>query len=257
MDPVKNFFKTLSDYFIIGKTGPRLKNNGGVLEVKDTADSVLATVRVAKIGTSPNNSDAPSLLDLRARVPAIQFSFAGASAPSAGVNTNKFGFCHTTGGSYTANDVVFDDGTTLNKIPATYCLHITTSSAVSGTVSLIANGFYALESGSYVLKGDGTSTSSGIIQVIEISYVYTDTTKDSTTSIPNGARVVRVENRVDVAFNNGSPTIAVVVNGGTPLTILATTESDQKTAAQYENLGVVDVGASNAGVVRYCNSRFR
>ena len=101
-----------------------------------------------------------------------------------------------------------------------------------------------------MLKGDGSGTSTGVDQCIEIAYTYSDTTKDSTTTLANGARVTRVENRVDVAFNSGSPTIAVAVNGGTPLTIMATTESDVKTAGQYENLAITDVGSANAGAIR-------
>ena len=44
--------------------------------------------------------------------PNIEFGFAGGSALVPGDNETLFGFCHTSGGLYTAGDVVYDDGTT-------------------------------------------------------------------------------------------------------------------------------------------------
>lgn len=239
---------TLENLFKIGKSGIAIKNNAGVAEIKNAGDSALATLRAAQVGASPNLNDVTTYLDTTGLIPNIEFGFAGASAPTAGTNTGKFGFCHTSGGSYTAGAVVYDDGTSLIAVNSTKGL--TTKSAITGTISLIANGFYMKEGSSFVLKGDGSGTSTGMVQAIELAYTFGSTTVDSTTNVPNGARVVRVENVVGTAFNGTSPTVAVTVNGSTPITIMATTESDLTTANQYESLAVTDIAAVNEGKAR-------
>ena len=68
--------------------------------------------------------------------------------------------------------------------------------------------------------------------------------------IPDGARVTRVVVVVEVAFNGASPTVGAVVNGGTPLTIWQTSDSNLKLTNQYEDNEVKKVAAANEGVVR-------
>lgn len=249
MGLMTNILGTLSQLFKIGgKSGIAIKNNSGVAEIKNAGDTALATLRAAQVGASPNLNDVATYFDAMGVDPNIEFGFAGASAPTAGTNTGKFGFCHTSGGSYTAGDVVYDDGTSLIKSNVTK--GFTTKSAITGTISLIANGVYKKEGSSFVLKGDGSGTSTGMVLAIELAYTFGSTTVDSTTNIPANARVVRVENVVGTAFNGTSPTVAVTVNGSTPVTIMATTESDLTTVNQYESLAVTDIAAANEGKAR-------
>ena len=248
MGLIQNLRGIIGDIFQIGKSGPNIKNNNDVIEFRNNSDSDYSVARTKQIQVGASISDIPTLLDLYGVVPYIEYSFAGASAPSAGTNTNQFGFCHTTGGAYTAGDVVYDNGTALLKLNVVK--HLTTKAAVTGTISLIANGFYTKDGASWVLKGDGSGTSTGMEQVIEISYTYSSTNVDSTTSIANGARITRVENVVTTPFNGTSPTLEVKVNGSTPLTVMNTTLSDLKVANQYQQLEIAEVNASNAGVVR-------
>jgi hypothetical protein len=181
----------------------------------------------------------------------ISFSFTGASPPSPGDNTGKFGFAHTSGGSYTAGDVVYDSGTALLKIPVSVCTMLTTGVAVSGTVSLIDNGLYALEDGSWTLKGDGGSSSTGLQRVISVAWVGTGgaTSVSSTTAIPSGAIVTRVANKVTTGLD-GSGTILVVVDGTADETILATADSDSATVGEYENYEKHVITSGNEGVVK-------
>lgn len=248
MGLIQNLRGIIGDIFQIGKSGPNIKNNSGVIEFKNNADNDYAVARTKQIQAGASIADIPTLLDAYGIVPFIEYSFAGASAPSPGANTSKFGFCHTTGGSYTAGDVVYDSGTALLKLNVVK--HLTTKASVTGTISLIANGFYTKDGSSWVLKGDGSGASAGVEQVIELSYTYSSTNVDSTTSIANGARVVRVENVVTTPFNGTSPTLEVKVNGGTPLTVMSTTLSDLKVANQYQQLEITEVGPTNAGVAR-------
>lgn len=248
MGLIQNLRGIIGNIFQIGKSGPNIKNNSDVIEFRNNADNDFAVARTKQIQAGANLADIPTILDTYGVIPFIEYSFTGASAPSPGANTSKFGFCHTTGGSYTAGDVVYDNGTSLIKLNVVK--HLTTKASVTGTISLIANGFYSKDGSSWVLKGDGSGTSTGMEQVIELSYTYSSTNVDSTTSIANGARITRVENVVSTPFNGTSPTIEVKINGGTPLIVMGTTLSDLKVANQYQQMEISEVGASNAGVVR-------
>ncbi len=93
------------------------------------------------------------LYELQSRIADIEYSFSGVSAPSPGSNTNSFGLCHTTGGLYTAGEVVYDDGISLLIVSPTIVKHLTTRSAISGGISLQANGVYCNQAGTWILKG--------------------------------------------------------------------------------------------------------
>lgn len=231
-----------------GPSGVNLKHNSGALDVRNANDNDYATLRAKQIQSAADINDVATKLDLLGNCPNIEFSFAGDSVPSAGTNGGKFGFCHTSGGTYTAGEIIYDNSTSVIKINDVR--RLTTTTAVSGTISLIANGYYAKEGSSWVLKGDGTGVSTGVVRTIEVSYAYSDSTILSTTSIPTGSRVVRVENVVTATFNGTSPTVLAEVNGSTPLSIFATTDSDLKSANQYESMEVKDILSTNAGVVK-------
>lgn len=249
MSLFKKLFGTTEATFQVGGTaGARIKNSSAVMEVRNAADDAYAKLRALLIQTSNGINDVPTLLDAQGKV--IQFSFAGATPPAAGVNTGKFGFCHTTGGSYTANDVIYDTGAALLVLPRESCKVIYSSSAVTGTVSLSANGVYGWESTAYVLKGDGAATDTGFVKCIKVAYTKDSGNVDSTASVPSGAYVVRVINFVSTLFNGTAPTMLATIQGSSPLTIMATADSNLKLANQYEVEDVGVVGATETGVVR-------
>lgn len=245
-----NITGVISNLFKIGKDESlAVKNNSGIAEFRNGADNAYAVLRAKELQSGFGLNDTVTALDAKGIVPLVEFSFTGASAPAGGANSNKFGFCHTAGGSYSTGDVVYDNGTALVKV--VLVSGVMTTTAITGTISLVANGMYAKEGSSYVLKGDGTGATTGVQRVIALPLVFgSSATVDSSTSLPNGTVVNRVEVAVSQAFNGTSPTLAVVVNGSTPLTVMATTDNNLKTANQYETLEVKTVGATNAGVVR-------
>lgn len=249
MSLFKNFGGIFGSTFQIGGTaGAKLKNSSAVLEARNAADNDYAKLRALRIQTSPGINDIPVVVDTMAKV--IQFSFDGASAPAAGTNTGKFGFCHTTGGSYTAADVVYDTGAVLLVMARETCKIIVTTDAVSGTVSLNADGIYGWEGSAYVLKGDGAATDTGFVKCIKLDITKDSTNVDSTTSIPDGASVIRTSVRVDTVFNGTAPTVAVTVQGSSPVSLMTTGENNLKAANQYDNEDIIDIGATGTGVVR-------
>jgi hypothetical protein len=246
-----------NSFGIGGPSGPKLHNTSGNIELRDTTDVNLATGRAARIiASGAAISDLPTLLDLMGNLAVIEFAFDGATPPDAGDNTAKFGFVHTTGGGFTAGQVVYDTGTALLLLPTEVAKHLTTALTVTGTISLINNGLYSLDNGSWILKGDGNATSEGTLRVVEVAYSHADTTKSSTTAIPTGARIVRVSNNVMISFagGTGARTLQVVIDGATIDTeILAVADSDLSAAAEnYVKEAVVKVDGTivEPGVVK-------
>jgi hypothetical protein len=230
-------------------SGPQVKDNSDVIEFRNAADDNYVIGRVLRLGTSPGINDIATKIDSETKV--IEYSFAGATPPSAGDNTGKYGFCHTTGGSYTAADVIYDTGAALLVVPRASCKIIATNtSAVSGTVSLNASGVYAWVSTAYILVGDGSSAQANTLQAIKVAITHaTGATADSTATIPDGAVVVRVICDVTTLFNTAA-TVAVTANGSSPVTLMSTAQNDLTKANQYEVEDAVAITSTGAGVVR-------
>lgn len=236
---------------INGPDGAGIKESSGVLELRNAADDDYAVGRAADVPSSGSNlKDLVNLLMLRGRVADIEFSFDGGSPPSASANTNKFGFCHTAGGSYSAGDIVFDTGTALQILPSDVATHLTSRSAVSGTISLIQNGLYAREGATWTLKGDGTPTQQGHELVIEVDYAYTDTTVSSTAQVPDGAVVTRVTNEVEAAFDGSAPAVQVDIDGTADETVMAPADSKPKKVNEYSVPQQTAIGSGTTGPVK-------
>jgi hypothetical protein len=246
----------MGDLFQInGPDGPQIKDTSGVIEAKNFDDSAFTQVRVADSpgGTGAALKDAINVLLGRSRLALIQFSFNGSGPPAPGANTNKFGICHTTNGGYTQGQIYYDSGTALVLIPNDVAAHITTTAAITGAQSFIANGLYAREGAGWVLKGDVVGAATGLVRTIEVPYSYTDdgTPVLSTTVIEAGARVLRAWNKVETAFNAGTPTVLVDIDGSvTDEVLMATTDSKPKKANTYLVPEIVLIIADSEGPVR-------
>jgi len=244
---------TLKNRFQIGKGSTRvdISNNAGVFEVIDTADGLIyARVKATNDNATPNQNDVVSFLDLQAKLTLISFDFAGGSVPSPAANTGLFGFCHTSGGIYTAGQVVFDTGSAI--VVLRHTTHLTTTTAITGTISLLTNGFYALQSGTWTLKGDGSSGGepTGTVKQVVIPFIYTNTFVSSSTNIPSGSYILTVKVTKSVAWNGTAPTVLVAIQGSSPLTVLATADSDLTSTIEDVSLDTFKVGGTNAGNVR-------
>jgi len=242
-----------SETLQIGLSGNQVKNDTDGLAVRNEADNANKNMVVARPQGASQDVHAATYLDVKERALLIEFSFNGGSPPSPGANTGKYGFCHTSGGSYSAGAIYLDTGAALTTVPLYKMQEMLTTTAVSGTVSLIANGYYIAQTASapytWTLKGDGTGSNTGVSKSIKVAVTATAGNFDSTTSIPTGARILRVWTNVTTAYNNNA-TIQVQINGGTPLVVQATTENRPSKINLYQNTPWADVAAGNAGVVR-------
>ncbi len=230
-----------------GTSGVNVKDNSGVVEMRNSGDTDFVTSRSSNIQLSNTINDNITLLEV---IHEITFSFTGGSPPSPGANTNAYGICHTTGGSYSAGDVVYDNGSSLITVLPGRKKCIFTTTAISGTVSFNANGVYIGLGTSWSLKGDGTPTNSGFVKIVEVDYNYTNVTVDSTTQLVSGSVVLQTSNVIVTPFNGPSPSTIVTVNGSSPLTLLAAGDSNPAVSAQYLSDEQIGVGVTNAGSIR-------
>jgi len=245
-----NTLGTLQTTYEIGKANKtKLKNNSGVLELRNTGDSAYLIFRSleANSTSSPNDNDIITFFDVKSSDVLIEFDFDGASAPAGGTNTGKYGFCFTTGGAFTQGKVYYDTGSALLEVK--HVTKLATTTAVSGTISLNANGIYYKQAGTWTLKGDGASSGTGNKKVIKLSFAYTDTSVNSTTSLANGTQIDKITVVKLVAFNGTAPTLAIKVDGATDLPILATADNDLKSTTTDVSLDAYLVESANAGVV--------
>lgn len=252
MSLFRNLIGTTKTLFHIGgPSGNLLKNVADGLSVRNSTDASLQNLSV-KAASGASGDHATSYMDLKDANALISFSFDGASAPSAGSNTGTYGFCHTTGGAYTNGEVYYDTGTELRLIKIAAGSTIASGSAVTGDVSLVANGIYCAHSSSapytWTLKGDGTNGGTGLVKVIEIP-IGTSASYSSTSGIADGAEVLWAKLRVTTPYSSGA-TIGAVVDGTTDLTIISSADVDAESADTYFiDIDDGSVTASNEGVV--------
>lgn len=253
-----NIFKVIKgvmgDIFQIGgPSGNQIKTVGDGLAVRDSSDSNPLNLTV-KQATGLVSGHSTAWQDLRDVNPLIEFSFAGSSPPGTGANAGTYGFCHTSGGAYNAGQIYYDTGATLLATKVFVGMTINTSSVVTGTISLIANGIYVAHTSSapftWTLKGDGAADSAGYVKQIKLALTTAASTV-STTSIPSGAKVLEVSTDVEVAYNNAA-TLEVIVDGSVSnLTVQSSAENSLLTAAVYKSEPIdLTVNANTEGPIR-------
>lgn len=243
---------TMASFFHIGgPTGPGIARSSSKLQARNAANNAMANLEVADPSA---DTDAATYLATKRRVYLIEFSFDGASPPSPGDNTGKYGLCHTSGGGYTAGAVYYDDGASVAVVAVYKSQVIVTTDAVTGTVSLVADGLYVAETGSapytWTLKGDGAPAATGMMKFVELTLAQ-DATLDSTTDVPDGARVMFVSCDVTTGYTAGG-TIAVTIEGSSPVTVMSSAagDIDPQTIGGYGIEPRAAIGATGTGKVR-------
>ena len=224
-------------FHIGGPSGPAWKRSTNDIQARNTGDTVMANVQVA---AATADAHATTYLDLKRRCYLIEWNFDGGGVvPPPGTNTGKYGFCHTSGGGYTAGQVYYDDGAAIVVATVYKMGQLMATTAVTGTVSLIANGVYIAQTAAapftWTLKGDGTLVYTGLLQSIRIPLLLVPAT--STTVIPTSSKVMRVYTNVTTPYSGGT-TIEVAIGAEV---LQATTENDPTVAAAYKNDPLHDV----------------
>lgn len=253
-DVFKNFVGTMKSFFRVGgPTGNGIKNEVDGLGVRNSDDSAYQNVRI-KQATGSVDEHGVNWRDLRDQTTLMQFAFDGGSPPSPGSNTGAYGICHTSGGTYSAGQVYYDNGSELVPVKLFVGAMIATGSAVSGTINLVANGVYVAHSASapynWTLKGDGAPQAIGYVRRIRIP-IDTSASKTSTTSIPADAQVLEVVTEIENPYDNNAE-ISVVIDGSvSDMTIQPSNEINPAVAAIYSSEGQDEmVDSDTEGPVR-------
>lgn len=111
-------------------------------------------------------------------------------------------------------------------------------------------GINAVPVGNKDLKIAGYVAAPGLLKVVEVPFVHTDTTVDSGIVVPDGAVVTRVTIEVSVDFDGTAPVAAVTINGSSPVTVMTTAQNDLTLPGQYTVNVIEPIGATGEGEVR-------
>ncbi len=264
MNVFHNIYGIMAQTFrLSGPSGPRLKaavsrGTTSPIELRNNADTAYVTGRALRIQQAGSDlADLTTLFDNEARVVDVQFSFAGASAPAAGANSAKFGFCHTSGGAYSAGDVVYDNAASIIVVPQHVAMHLTTRDAISGTISMSANWLYArVGFGNSWQKKCDASGAEGAMFVIEIPFAHDNANPSSTTALTDGMRIHRQVVEVTEAFSGagGAVGFSASMEADDSITFDGRlsegyNEADVNFAFQYEKSEIINITSANAGVI--------
>jgi hypothetical protein len=244
----------IGSFFKIGFNGHAIQEHTDGLAIRNNAVDADANLVVARPQGTNKDTHAATFADVKERATLVEFGFDGGSPPAAGTNTGKYGFCHTSGGTWNAGELAYDDGVTLAAVIPYKMMVLMTKVSVAGTVNLIDEGIYIAESAaapySWILKGDGTPNYTGVERVIAIPVTSTAGNFDATTAVPENGVITRVSVKVTTPYDNDS-TITVLIHGSVgDLTVQATTENNAEVADTYETGNYEVVTADQAGPPR-------
>lgn len=216
---------TLRDFFHVGgPTGPGLKNNAGVMQVRNSDDSAFARLQV---GTPTTDQDAVTKLyadTLEKPLIVKRQADCSASIP-ANTATRGFVVVTTAGSGAVIGDVLYDDGSaagTMTILTAVEgrCIAIT-DALTGGTITFETDSLYVWDAdgGSWLKIGDVGSVT-GAVRVIR--FAVGTATADSASQIPANARIVEARLVVGTVYNAGT-TIRIGPVGGTAGLVLDST----------------------------------
>jgi len=234
----KNFIGTMSSFMQIGgPSGPRLKNNAGVIQSRNSDDTDFVRLQVA---TPSADEDAVTKLyadTLEKPLIIGRQANTSASIPS---NTASRGFVvvTTAGTGAVLGDILYDDGSSTGTMSILSAIEgrtiAVTDALTGGTIEFDPDSIYIWDDdGTQWIKIGDIGSVTGANRIIRFS--LSTATVDSTTAIPANARITQTWVDITTAYNAGA-TIQVGRAGGTVDLLQTTTDN----VAQFENTYVKD-----------------
>lgn len=213
----------------LGKAGPRIKNNGGVVEHKNAADNAFAIVR----GADPVGFDdvvTKRYLETRANV-YVTGQIDGTTPPA--VVVGAVYMATTTGGTYTAGRLYYGEGAAWIEVTPTDGLTISITTALSGgTLTFTADHRYLWDGAAWSDIGPG-AVASKLVKTDRATLAFgTSSPLNIGLALPTNAVVTKFIVNVTQVFNGTAPTVSFGVSGAVA-ELGATTESDLKTVGTY------------------------
>lgn len=192
----------------LGKDGSRIKENAGVVEFRDNADSAFVKVR----GDHPvdeNDFVTKRYLETRANV-IVTGQIDGGAPPAAGTAGRVF-ICTTAGGVYNLNSLYYDNGTSWEEIAPIEGMSIKiTDDLTGGTVEFIGDHIYVWDAdgGTWVDIGPAPAEAA-VIKHASITLTEADTGANLIKQIPANAFLTRVKVNVTEVFDGTTPTLEI------------------------------------------------
>lgn len=216
----------------LGQGGARLRNNGGVVEARDNADSALARVSAAD-PTDEANLVTLGYLRRNANV-RITGQIDGTSPPAAAALGSMY-VCTTTGGAYTVNRLYYSTGSAWEeKIPPEGFVVAITDALTGGDVEFLADHVYLWDEDGGAWEDIGPSASSASKQVRQrsVDFTFASGALNVGAAVPENARVLSIAVAVTQAFNGAAPTL-IVGDAGDTDRHMTTAEVNLKSVGVY------------------------
>ena len=215
----------------VGNAGPRVKNNAGVIEARNTADNAFAVVRAADpVGLD----DVVTKRYLETRSNVIVTGKIDGNAPPA-VVVGAVYLCTTTGGTYTAGRLYYGENAVWNEVIPAEGLTISVTDALSGgTLTFLADHRYVWDADGSVWVDIGPAPAEAkLIKIARASLAFgTSSPLNVGSALPVGATVTRIIVSVTQAFNSPTATVSFGV-AGQVAELGATNETDLDTTGIY------------------------
>jgi len=198
---------TIENVFQIGIGGPQVKNNSGVLEARNAADSDFVIVR----GLSPvgdNDLTTKKYVDSAERAMVVKRQADCSSAIPVNTGVRGFVVVTTAGSGAAIGDVLFDDGSgsgTMEILSAVEGRTIAVTDALSGgTITFDPDSIYIWDEdgGSWIKIGDIGSVT-GAIRTVEFA-LDNSASQDSTFSIPANANILECRLEITTPYSGGA-----------------------------------------------------
>lgn len=230
----RNIKGTVSSFFHIGKRGPQWKNNSGVIEAKNFADSAYAKVRGA---TPVDDNDLVTKYyadSLEKPLIVKRQADCSVSLPN---NTGVRGWVvvTTAGSGAVIGDILYDDGSgsgTMTIVPAVEGRTLAITDSLSGgTISFDPDSVYIWDSdgSSWIKIGDIGSVTGAVREIRKV--IDNSASQDTTTQIPANARVTHCSIETTTAYSAGA-TISVG-NTATADLFMDTGQNDPEDNEEY------------------------
>ena len=215
----------------LGKGGPRVKNNAGVVEARNAADNAFAIVRAAD-PVALDDVVTKRYLETRSNV-IITGQIDGNSPPA--VVTGATYVCTTTGGTYTAGRLYYGENAVWNEvIPAEGLTVSVTDALTGGTITFLADHRYLWDADGTVWVDIGPAPAeSKLVKTARASLAFgTSSPLNVGSALPTNAVVTRILVNVTQAFNSPTATVSFGV-AGQVAELGATNETDLDTTGIY------------------------
>lgn len=225
---------TIETIFSIGLGGPNLKNNVGIVEVRNAADSGFAIVRGA-MPAGNNDLVTKAYADQLATRYIITAQFNGSSSLPVNSGTEHFIAVTSSGPNATIGQLLWDDGSSTGTVQvvsaASGNLILTTQAFTGGTVTFLADSLYMWDTSATSWVNAGGSAITGAVREIRLP-ITNASSQSSSTTIPANAVICDVALDISTPYSAGA-TITVGQSGSASL-LMATTDSLATVAGMYK-----------------------